>query len=318
MLTYYAVADNQIKDVRENSSDVSWLHADSPTKAEITQLCQQFQLPADYLTAVLDNMENARTEGLDQQTFKRPVLLVMEFPFVSTSPSGYLQYQTYPISLIITPDKHLISVANQRPPFFNQVLQSPVLQNDMSPRMNILLMILWELVLSYNQHLEEIDRQVNHLESQIQVSTENKRLYQIMDIQKSLVFFEAATSANYEALQKLWNTPVFNSHHAYHNHLHDILVETKQSVTTSKIYMKLVSQMTDTFSAIVSNNLNNIMKILTSLTIVLTIPTIIGGIYGMNVKLPFADNDGAFLLIMGGTILLCVLAIRFLRKKNLL
>ncbi len=318
MITHYAVADNAITKVQQNAADVSWLHAENPTKEEITELCRQFQLPSDYLTAVLDDVENARTEGLEQETFKRPVLLVMEFPFVTTSPSGYLQYQTYPLSLIITPDKHLISVAKHRPPFFDQVLNSPILQNDMSPRMNILLMILWELVLSFNQHLEEIDHQLNHLESQIQISTENKRLYQIMDIQKSLVFFESATSANYEALKKLWCTPEFNAHHAYHNHLHDILVETKQSVTTSRIYMKLVNQMTDTFSAIVSNNLNNIMKILTSLTLVLTIPTIIGGIYGMNVKLPFADSDGAFLLIMAGTVALCIWAVRFLRKKNLL
>lgn len=318
MITYYAVVGDQIKSVVKESSDICWLHVDTPPKEEIQALSKEFQLPNDYLTAVLDDVENARTEGLEQETFKRPILLVVEFPFATNSPSGYLQYQTYPMSVIITPDKRLITVANHRPPFFDKVLNNRIPQNDMSPRMNIALLILWELVLSFNNHLEEINRQVSRLESHIQVATENKRLYQIMDIQKSLVFFESSTTANYEALKKLARTTEFANHHAYQNHLHDILVETKQSVSTSKIYMRLVAQMTDTFSAIVSNNLNNIMKILTSLTIVLTIPTIIGGLFGMNVKLPLADKEWAFFLIISGTIGICLWAIRYLRKKNLL
>ncbi|HIX69201.1 magnesium transporter CorA family protein [Enterococcus sp.] len=318
MINYYAVSGDQIKSVAKGSSDICWLHVETPPKEELKELSKAFQLPMDYLTAVLDDVENARTEGLEQEVFKRPILLVVEFPFVTTSPSGYLQYQSYPMSVIITPDKRLITVANHRPPFFDKVVTSKIQQNDMSPRMNIALLILWELVLSFNEHLEEINHQVSLLESHIQVATENKRLYQIMDIQKSLVFFESSTAANYGALKKLAHTTEFANHHAYQNHLHDILVETKQAVSTSRIYMRLVDQMTDTFSAIVSNNLNNIMKILTSLTIVLTIPTIIGGLYGMNVKLPFADQEWAFLLIIVGTIAICLWAIRYLRKKNLL
>lgn len=318
MITYYTIKNEEISLATKETKDIAWLHLETPTQAEIKEICQQYQLPSDYITAVLDDVENARTEGLSQTSFQHPILIVVEFPFVSTSPSGQIQYLTFPLSLIITPDHHLISVANHRPPFFQQVLTTPIPQNDMSPKMNLMLSILWELVLGFNQHLEEINRQVNHLEKQIQISTENKRLYEIMDIQKSLVFFEASTTKNYQALEKLFNAAAFSDHHALHNHLHDILVETKQAVSTSRIYMKLVNQMTEMFSAIVSNNLNNIMKILTSLTIVLTIPTIVGGLYGMNVKLPLANQDWAFLLIMAVTIVLCIIVMIILKKKNLL
>lgn len=317
MITHYFLEDNQltpIKDVKESL----WLHVEKPSPNEIDFLSQKYELPKDYLTSVLDDDENARAEGLNQENFRIPVLLLLQFPYVSTSPSGYLQFNTYPLALIITPDKKLITVCNYHMPFFKDILEKPLPKNDMSSKLNLVLQILWHLALTYNHDLADLRHQVDKLEGQIQVSTENKHLYQLMDIQKSLVLFEAATKANFKTLTKLANTTEFQDHHAYHNHLHDILVETKQSMTSAKINLQLVSQMNETFSAIVSNNLNIVMKILTSLTIVLTIPTIIGGIYGMNVKLPFAESDNAFLLITGLTIIICYVAIKYLKKRNLL
>jgi len=317
MITHYFLEDNQLT-VTEDIKKSLWLHVEKPTAAEIELLSQKYELPKDYLTSILDDNENARAEGLQQEKFLIPVLLLLQFPYVSTSPSGYLQFNTYPLAMIITPQKRLITVCNYHMPFFKDILENPLPKNDMSSKLNLVLQILWHLALTYNQDLADLRRQVDKLEGQIQVSTENKHLYQLMDIQKSLVLFEAATKANFQTLTRLADTSEFQEHHAYHIHLHDILVETKQSMTSAKINLQLVSQMNETFSAIVSNNLNIVMKILTSLTIVLTIPTIVGGVYGMNVKLPFAESDNAFFLISGITIVICYLAIKYLKKRNLL
>ncbi|EOT41176.1 MULTISPECIES: magnesium transporter CorA family protein [Enterococcus] len=317
MITHYFLEDNQLT-ITEDIKKSLWLHVEKPTAAEIELLSQKYELPKDYLTSILDDNENARAEGLQQEKFLIPVLLLLQFPYVSTSPSGYLQFNTYPLAMIITPQKRLITVCNYHMPFFKDILENPLPKNDMSSKLNLVLQILWHLALTYNQDLADLRRQVDKLEGQIQVSTENKHLYQLMDIQKSLVLFEAATKANFQTLTRLADTSEFQEHHAYHIHLHDILVETKQSMTSAKINLQLVSQMNETFSAIVSNNLNIVMKILTSLTIVLTIPTIVGGVYGMNVKLPFAESDNAFFLISGITIVICYLAIKYLKKRNLL
>ena len=102
------------------------------------------------------------------------------------------------------------------------------------------------------------------------------------------------------------------------NHLRDVLIETEQAMTTSRIQLKLVEQMNQTFSAIVSNNLNNIMKILTSLTIILTIPTIIGSIYGMNIKLPIAERDDAFIWLVLLTLFICIVTTYYLKKGKFL
>lgn len=219
------------------------------------------------------------------------------------------------MAIIFTPEKKVLTVSKYPPIFFDELTDVYLQQNDMSVEMNLVLQILWKLVLSFNRYLKKIKLQLSELEGQIKVSTENKQLYQMLDIQKSLVLIESATKNNLATLSDFSEIALLKKNHAVHNHLQ---IETKQAVTSATIHLRLVSQITDTFSAIVSNNLNNVMKILTSLTLVLTIPTIIGGIYGMNVSLPFANSKGAFWLIAGGTVLLCVLAMRYLKKKNLL
>lgn len=318
MIHYYSFIHDQLEKQPKDSKNVQWIHIESPNADELTDLSSSYHLPMDYLTAVLDDAENSRYEGLEQSVFERAALLLLQYPHALVSPNGYPQYETYPLAIIFTPERKVLTVSKYPPIFFDELPEIHFHQNDMSIEMNLVLQILWKLVLSFNQYLKKIKHQLAILEGQIKVSTENKQLYQMLDIQKSLVLIESATKNNLVTLEHFSEISLLKRNHAIHNHLQDVLIETKQAVTSASIHLRLVSQITDTFSAIVSNNLNNVMKILTSLTLVLTIPTIIGGIYGMNVSLPFAQSKGAFWLIAIGTILLCLGAIRYLKKKNLL
>jgi len=197
---------------------------------------------------------------------------------------------------------------------FHQTFQ----RNDLSTTLNIFMQLLWQITQSYNTYLSTLLAQCDLLETQLKVSTENKQLYQIMDIQKSLVYFKEATASNLEALQQLAENQSVKNNHAMMNHLRDVIIETEQAKTTARIRLKLVEQMNQTFSAIISNNLNNIMKILTSLTIILTIPTIIGSIYGMNIKLPIAERDDAFLWLILLTVIISLLTTYYLKKGKFL
>ncbi|MGM0123689.1 magnesium transporter [Enterococcus sp. AZ194] len=318
MINYFSLENRYFKNQNADSKDVFWICVESPTSEEIIKLTNQYKMPSDFITAILDNAETSRSEELGQVQFERPALLLLQYPYAMTSPSGYLQITTFPFSVIITPDKKIITVTNHKPVFIQEVLTHEYPRNDMSNSMNLLLQLIWQLSLSYNHYLQLIRTQSDKLEGELQVATENNQLYQIMDIQKSLIYIEAATSANLKTLTKLNQTEILNTSHAYKIHLHDVLVETTQALTSSQIQLKIVNQMTQNFSAIVSNNLNNVMKILTSLTIVLTIPTIIGGLYGMNVKLPLAERSDAFFWIFILTAIICIGVIRYLKKKHLL
>ncbi|KAF1297145.1 magnesium transporter CorA [Enterococcus sp. JM4C] len=318
MINYYSLENEYFKNQASDEKNVFWVYAEAPTKEEVALLTKKYKMPADYITSILDDSENSRSEELEQVHFEHPALLLLQYPYAITSPSGYLQITTLPFSVIVTPEKKIITVTNHTPVFMQEVISRKYPRNDMSHSMNLLLQLIWELSLSYNHYLQLLKTQSDKLEGELQVSTENSQLYQIMDIQKSLIYVETATSANLETLSKLNRTQTFTSSHAYKIHLHDVLVETKQALSSSQIQLKIVNQMTQTFSAIVSNNLNNVMKILTSLTIVLTIPTIIGGLYGMNVKLPFAGRSDAFFWLCLLTIFLCTGTIYYLKKKHLL
>lgn len=318
MFSYFTIENRQLVEQAEPDLTTVWTHIANPAEQDIHQLAKTYQVPHSYFTSILDDAENAREEGLQQSTFNHGVLILLQFPHETLSSSGYIRFETYPLSLIITPEQKIITVS-KRPPLFLHFLRTHHFpENDIEASMNIFLQALLHLVTAYNHSLKKIKTQLDTLEKQIQVSTENKQLYQLLNLQKSLVLFEAATAANDKTLTILSKTEKFKENHAYQGHLREILVEIRQAMTSVKIQLQLVEQMNSTFSAVVSNNLNNVMKILTSLTIVLTIPTIIGGIYGMNVSIPFAEHKYAFLFITLLTALLCVLAIRYLKKNNLL
>lgn len=318
MINYLEVNNGQFVSSKKDSQETVWIAVEKPTTEEIEELTKKYKLPKDYITGVLDDNENSRLEGLYPNTLKKPALLLLQYPVALISPSGYTQLNTSPIALILTDDNKVITVLNQPADFIQQTLTTRIPDTQSDIHEWLPLSIAWEVSICYNRFLKELIDQTNSLEGELKVSTENKQLYQMMDIQKSLVYFESALKANLTVFNKLYQTQLFKPSEEHLPRLHDILVETQQAATTTTIQLKLVDKISDTFSAIVSNNLNNVMKILTSLTIVLTIPAIIGGIYGMNVKLPFADREDAFWWIFILTTGTCIFVIYRLKKRNLL
>lgn len=310
--------DRQFTIEKEDTEEVKWIVVDTPSHEEVDYLISTYKLPSDYVTSVLDEHEKARSEGNWHDISERSALILIQFPKASVSPSGYMQLNTYPLSVVRTTDNKIITITDQKTDFIEKIKKEGLQDSKLSVHSALLFQLLWEISKSYNGFLSKIITEIGHLEGELKIATENSQLYQMMDIQKSLVYFESALSENINVVKRLYDDRERPDTFDHLPHLHDILVEMKQGLTTSQIQLKLVDQISNTFSSIVSNNLNIVMKILTSLTIVLTIPTIIGGIYGMNVKLPFANREDAFLWIFFITSILCAAVIYFLKKRNLL
>lgn len=319
MINYFKENTTIFSPEQSDSNAIVWIAVTAPTKEEVSQLVDNYQLPTDYITAILDDNENARFEGVYQHASETPMLLLLQYPKKVESPSGYLQFDTFPFAVILTTDKKIITVSKEIPPFIQQIDDWTSSPEKFTVQQNLIFKISWHISHAYNQYLDQLINRTNQLEGELQVSTENNQLYQIMDIQKSLVYFESALTANLAVWNLLYPEREMTEPQSVNkSQLHDILVETKQALTTSRVQLQLVDKISETFSAIVSNNLNNVMKILTSLTIVLTIPTIIGGLFGMNVKLPFSNREDAFWWIFIITLGLCIFVIHKLKKRNLL
>lgn len=318
MITYLKRENQQFITEKEDTAEVKWLAVEAPSSKEIDYLISTYELPPDYVTSVLDDHEKARSEGNWHDISERSALILIQFPKASISPSGYMQLNTYPLSVIRTKENKIITITDQATDFIGKIKKEGLQGSKLSVHSTLLFQLLWEISKSYNGFLSKIITEIGHLEGELKIATANSQLYQMMDIQKSLVYFESALSENINVVKRLYDDREQPTTFDHLPHLHDILVEMKQGLTTTRIQLKLADQISSTFSSIVSNNLNIVMKILTSLTIVLTIPTIIGGIYGMNVKLPFANREDAFLWLFFITSFLCAAVIYFLRKKNLL
>lgn len=315
MIYYFTEKKDGSFNQSDEAIDTYWLHLQNPTPEEIEDIQKEFSLPTDYLTSALDNRELPRSQGLDQETFKEPILLLFQYPHATISPTGFSQYEAYPFNIILLPDK-LITVCNHEEQFIEIKQRKEEANSTKAAVIGTATQLIWNIAQAFNDSIQTLSENTERLESQLKVAIENNQLYQVMDIKKSLIYLQYALSENLNVLDEVNKTNWISRTPHVASYLQDVMIETKQTWTSAKIQLQLVSQMSDLFSAIVSNNLNIIMKVLTSITIVLTIPTIIGGLYGMNTTLPFAHIPYAFWWICLVTAGLCLLTIWLLKKKK--
>jgi len=298
------------------TTDRYWINVEQPTMTEINQLAQKFNLPRTYLTAVLDDAEVSRTDQLDQPKTRQPGLIIMQFPKLVTSDLGYLEYQVYPMALILTKDV-VFTVSNYPASFIQDFVMDPTTSRlSLTDHENFVLAIMWYIAHAYVLALNHINHQTDILERHLTRATRNTEIFRIMAYQKSLIHFNAALSQNAPVLKAVAASATRFTATDHQQLTTDILIETQQAADMTKTTNQILQQYSQMVSAVISNNLNDVMKVLTSLTIILTIPTIIGGIYGMNVHLPGAGLVHAFSWLMLATLLLCIISIEYLRNHD--
>ncbi|AVK60657.1 magnesium transporter [Lactobacillus sp. CBA3605] len=316
MLQYFSTHSAGLVMTPKQTAQTDWINIERPTASEIDTLVQKFNFPRDYLTAVLDDAEVSRTEQLNQATPDQPALIVMQFPKLTTSDLGYLEYQVFPFALILTPTV-ILTISDYPASFIQDFVLAPAASRlSLDNHEAFVLTIMWSISHAYVTALEAINNQTAALERRLTRATRNAEIFRIMAYQKSLIRFKAALTQNAPILKMVENSPTLFNTPKHQALTTDIIVETKQAADMAATTNQILQQYSQLVSAVISNNLNDVMKVLTSLTIILTIPTIIGGIYGMNVHLPGANLVHAFSWLMLGTIILCILSIEYLKNHD--
>ncbi len=309
---------NGVGELITDNQEISggWINVNDPTDEEITKLVKTFNFPRDYITSVLDENENSRQEMLKEEDEDAASLIVMQYPHLMIGELGYIEYVTLPISIILTKNT-LITASKHTPLFITKMIQNQEgYKIDTTHQEQFVLRLLWHISASYIHFLNDIDDETKKLELQLTKSTKNEQLFALMALQKSLTYFLTAISSNRPILDIMKETDRFSKNAVARSFLHDVIVENEQAETMIHQYREILDQVSNVFSAVVSNNLNNIMKILTSITIVLTIPTIIGGIYGMNVDLPLSQAPNAFWIVLLLMLIISIITAWILKKKN--
>ena len=287
----------------------SWINICAPTADEIEQLTN-LGIPQDFVTYPLDIDERPRIEREDDGS----MLIVIRVPEYEGQNED-IPYITVPLGVILT-NKYIMTVSREPNEIIHQFTSGRARRFSTGKRNRFLLHILLQTAATYLSHLREINKIVDNLEDQLQQSMRNKGVMELLKYKKSLVYFTTALRSNQLVLERLQRTQIFTMYPDDMDLLEDVITENQQAIETTSISSNILSSMMDTFSSIISNNLNSVMKFLASVTIVLSIPTIITGYFGMNVSFPGDAHPSAYLGIMAIIIALCAVVVAIFMKRD--
>ncbi len=270
----------------------AWLNLVAPSEDEVRETALEFGIPMDFLLDPLDVDERARTE-----TEEGVILIIVRIPFKEDGSSS-VPFRTLPMGIILL-DEGIITICSHDTRVIKDVLKGGVRVKGQSGKgLKLVLAIFLKVALLYLEYLKEINRRISEVETALHRAMRNEELIELLNIEKSLVFFTTSLKSNEIMMERLRRVELFKLGMEEDDMLEDVIVENKQAIEMANIYSNILSGTMDAFASIISNNLNVVMKFLTSITIVLMLPTLIASIYGMNIKLPFQDSPHAFLITM--------------------
>jgi len=292
----------------ETLVDGCWASLVDPSSDEITQIEKTFDIPADYLNAALDLDETARTEKENGT-----LMIVLRVPHFQGNQAD-LPYTTLPVGIVIT-DRVIVSVSKKPSVLIDDLAAGQARGLRTGKRSRFFLFLFLMAAKKYLQYLREINKAVDLLEDRLQMSLRNREVLDLLKYQKCLTYFTTALKANELMMARLQRGHLFTMYPEDEDLLDDALTEIGQAIEMTNISSGILSQMMDAFASIISNNLNMVMKFLTSVTILLALPTLVASLYGMNLDLPLDHLPHAFWLVMGGAVALSILvAVIFFRR----
>ncbi len=289
-----------------------WVHLQSPTKEEVDGLTTRFGLDPTFLPAALDEEESAR---VDYDPDKQQTLILVDIPYVETEGSGYV-YSTIPLGIVLC-DEVIITVCTRDTPIINDFTEERIRNFWTYKRARFILQLLHRNAGRYLSYLKQIDKASLLVQEKLEKASRNQELLQMMKLEKSLVYFNTSLKGNALVLERLMRQDVLRRYPEDTDLLEDVIIENKQAIEMCSIYRDIMSNTTDAFASVISNNLNITMKTLTSLTALLSIPTIIASLWGMNVPVPFAGQAWGFWAVLGTAAIVALVAAFFMARKNM-
>lgn len=285
-----------------------WIHVSSPNNYEISRLVNEFSLDLDILNDILDIDEQSRTEKEDGK-----ILFLMRMPVYI--PDREVPYFTVPLGIVFF-DTMLMTICLQDGEVIRDLLESRVKNFSLTNRKTFLLTIFFRSSFYYLRYLKDINRKTTGIEKELQKAIKNNELIQLLTMEKSLVFFTTSLKTNELLLEKIQKTKIIQLNEEDVDLIEDVVTENRQAIEMSNIYSNILSGMMDAFASIISNNLNVVLKQLTSISLILMIPTLIASVYGMNVALPFQHNPAAFAGTLIASVTIAIISIVIFRRKQ--
>lgn len=291
-----------------------WINIVAPSEEELLLVSKKTNVPLELLKAPLDDEETSRIDIEDNI-----IIVIVDIPFTEMEDNS-LTYDTYPLAIIHTQEQ-IITVCLKNSKILTDFINGKIKSFFTFKKSRFILQILNRISTYYLLYLRQIDKKSLMIEKRLHRSMKNRELIQLHSLEKSLVYFSTSLKANEITLEKMLKLEIMQKYEDDKDVLEDVIIENKQAIEMTEIYSNILSSTMDFFASVISNNLNIVMKILASLTILMAIPTIISGIFGMNIPVPmdgnFTSNPLPFLVIIASTVGICFIVAIILFKKDM-
>ncbi len=286
-----------------------WINVTEPSPEEVAFLSEHFNIPPDFLASALDVDERARIEKDDHAT-----LIVVRMPLYDEE-SKTLMYTTHAAGIVLVPDA-IITVSTHRNIILEEFIEGEVRHFTTQDRDLFIMQILLRSTLLYLLYLKQINNITSVIQRKIIESSHNRHLVKMLELEKSLVYFATSLKSNEFMMTRLKRMRLIRDDEAMEDLWEDLEIEHKQAVEMANLYSNIMSSLMDAFGGIISNNLNVTIQILTSFTIVLTIPVIFASFYGMNVPNGLEESPYAFAAIVLFSVIVSGIVFFYFRKRR--
>ncbi|MCH3959045.1 MAG: magnesium transporter CorA family protein [Selenomonas sp.] len=273
----------------------AWINIVDPTPYELKVVSNLTEVDPDFLRSALDDEERSHTDIEDDSVMVLTNVAVCR---------GQDSYDALPLAIIIT-DEYIITVCLEETPVMAEFNERTAKLFRTYKKTRFLFQILYKSSTFYLRYLRQISKLSDDIEDQLRYDMKNSEIMRLLELQKGLTYFNAAIRSNGAVLDKLLRmrnnealTPILKAYEEDEDLLEDVIIENKQAKEMVEMYSKILARMADTFSSIIANNQNLVMKFLAAMTIIIAIPTVVSSFFGMNVPVPFTDNGYGFFYVM--------------------
>ena len=282
----------------------AWINIIDPTPYELKVVADLTKVEPDFLRSALDDEERSHTDVEEGS-----IMVLTNVPVTTGSES----YDTLPLAIILTTE-YIITVCLDETSVMAEFNERTAKLFRTYKRTRFLFQILYKSATYYLKYLRQINKLSDEIEILLKHYMRNREILRLLELQKSLTYFNAALRSNGAVLDKLLRLrsnqahfaenpelnglPILKIYEEDEDLLEDVIIENKQAREMVEMYGQILSRLAGTFSSIISNNLNMVMKFLAAMTIILAIPTVISSFFGMNVPVPLAESPLGFLYVI--------------------
>ena len=307
------IETNEFQEIREFKKG-SWINLVNPSENEIKKVCENINIQEDFIRDALDYEEKAR---IDKEEDDNTILFVVDVPISEKGEENEI-YTTMPLGMIVVRDEFFLTVSLRKNKIIESFEKRKIKNFQTYKKTRFIFQILYLNSSYYLNYLKQINKETEIAEYILKNSMQNKELLKLLSLEKSLVYFTTSLKSNEIVMEKTLRGKIVKLYEEDEEILEDAITENRQAIEMAQIYSNILNGTMDAYASIISNNLNGVMKFLTSITIVLAIPTMISSFWGMNVTLPFQDNKFGFPIMIIISIVLTLLVTWWLKRKDML